>query len=82
MFQQTEIIAHTKSVPSSKIHLRNINLEKAGNNSGMIGERYSRTIDHLVAEVENKTKELTLYDKSNITASDKEQYLQQKIAAL
>jgi predicted RNase H-like nuclease (RuvC/YqgF family) len=63
----------------SKIHLKNVTLQKASTGTGIIGEKHSRLIDKLVGEVELKTKELAVLALNTPTLTEKEKELLRRI---
>lgn len=70
---------NSRAASQSKIHLKNINLHKAGSNIGIVGERHSKLIDKLATQIENKKRELALAEVTNVEVGETEKELAQKI---
>lgn len=56
----------------AQIHLKNVNLLKASNKTGLIGEKHSRIIDKLAAEIEQKSKEMNYIRENGVDLTEKE----------
>ena len=63
----------------AQIHLKNVNLLKASNKTGLIGEKHSRIIDKLAAEIEQKSKEMNYIRENGVDLTEKEKDLLKRI---